>query len=298
MKKVRLTERDIESLVRRFIKEDDNETYGHKSQDPKQLNLFKTEEGLKTRFDELLKDIKDKFNKHLTSIAYNTTNHIEKEIRLWLKGEIGELDKLRGEMWDQVVGNIRNKEGHEKYQNLIKELSDELGLFYDESKIKIIDELFNSKDKIFKNKRGDKDQLKLDFPKKDGKETVSSSSFPLDDIDDALGDLHNLEGDVLDMLDKMSDLELEGTKEYEELYDLEPSIASISRDFYSLYDELEDTYNDIDNAEAEGDEEEVEYLEGHIESLKRELKGVFSGYEDLKKELDDLLKKINKIIKE
>jgi len=297
MKKVRLTESDLRRIVKRTLNEDDNETYGHKSQDPKQLDLFKSEEGLSVKIDESLKNLKDKFNKHLTPIVYNTTNHIEKEIRYWLKSEIGELDKLRSEIWDQVSANVRSK-GGEKYKDLFKELSDELELFYNESKIKVIDELFNSKDKIFKKKRGDKDQLKLDFPKKGGKETVSTLSFSFDKFDSTLNDLYGLENEGEDMLYKMEDLDLTETNEYEKLTNLNGNIRYDLQDFQSLYDELSDAYSDFDTAEAEGDEEEVEYLEGYIESLEGESMSIFRSYNELKQDLDDLFKKINKIIKD
>ena len=297
MKKVRLTESDLRRIVKRTLNEDDNETYGHKSQDPKQLDLFKSEEGLNVKIDELLKNLKDKFNKHLTSIAYNSTNHIGKEIRLWLKSEIGELDKLSGEIWDQMSANVRSK-GGEKYKDLFKELEDELELFYDESKIKVIDELFNSKDKIFKKKRGDKDQLKLDFPKKGGKETVSTLAFSFDKFDSTLEDLYGLENEGEDMLYKMEDLDLTETNEYEELTNLNGNIRYDLQDFQSLYDELSDAYSDFDTAEAEGDEEEVEYLEGYIESLEGESMSIFRSYNGLKQDLDDLFEKINKIIKD
>lgn len=48
---VKLTEKDVESLVRKIIKEDDEEIYGHKSQDPNQLDLFKSE-AFSFSFDE------------------------------------------------------------------------------------------------------------------------------------------------------------------------------------------------------------------------------------------------------
>lgn len=288
-KVVKLTEKDIESLVHKIIKEDDEETYGYKSQDPKQLDLFKSEEGLNTKLDELLKNLKDKFNKHHSSIAWNTTNHIGKEIRLWLKSEIGELDELRGEIYDQIGRNIRNKDAYEKYQTLFEKMSDELELFFDEAKIKVIEELFKSKDKFFTNKREDKDQLKLDFPKR-GKETVTTPTFSFDEFDSTLGNLYDLEDETEDMLFKMDDLDLADTKEYEELSNLKSSIIYDLHDFQSLYDELNDAYDEFDDSE---DEEEAEHLDEYIEDLEAQAMGIFSTYEEFGQELDNLLKKIN-----
>ena len=106
-------------------------------------------------------------------------------------------------------------------------MSDELELFFDEAKIKVIDELFNSKDKIFKKKREDKDQLKIDFPKKGGKETVSTPTFSFDEFYSALNNFDELYGKAEDMLFKMEDLDLESTEEYDELDNLVSSISYI-----------------------------------------------------------------------
>ena len=271
---VKLTEKDVESLVRKIIKEDDEEIYGHKSQDPKQLDLFKSEEGLNTKFDELLKNLKDKFNKHHSSIAWNTTNHIGKEIKLWLKSEIDKLHELRGEVYNQ------------KYQTLFEKMSDELELFFDEAKIKVIDELFNSKDKIFKKKREDKDQLKIDFPKKGGKETVSTPTFSFDEFYSALSNFDELYGKAEDMLFKMEDLDLESTEEYDELDNLVSSISYTLDDFQSLYNDLTESYDDLENAKAEGDDEETEYLERYIEDLELKSMDIFRDYNEFKQELD------------
>lgn len=271
---VKLTEKDVESLVRKIIKEDDEKIYGHKSQDPKQLDLFKSEEGLNTKLDGLLKNLKDKFNKHHSSIAWNTTNHIGKEIRLWLKSEIGKLDELRDEIYDQ------------KYQTLFEKMSDELELFFDEAKIKVIEELFKSKDKFFTKKREDKDQLKLDFPKRDGKETVSTPTFSFDEFDIALNDLEELYGKAENMLFKMEDLDLENTERYDELDNLVSSISYTLDDFQSLYNELTESYDDLENAKAEGDDEETEYLEGYIEELELKSTDIFRDYNEFKQELD------------
>lgn len=271
---IRLTESDVESLVRKIIKEDDEKIYGHKSQDPKQLDLFKSEEGLNTKFDELLKNLKDKFNKHHSSIAWNTTNHIGKEIRGWLKSEIDKLHELRGEVYNQ------------KYQTLFEKMSDELELFFDEAKIKVIDELFNSKDKIFKKKREDKDQLKIDFPKRGGKETVSTPTFSFDEFYSALSNFDELYGKAEDMLFKMEDLDLESTEEYDELDNLVSSISYTLDDFQSLYNELTESYDDLENAKAEGDDEETEYLEGYIEDLELKSMDIFRDYNEFKQELD------------
>jgi hypothetical protein len=271
---VKLTEKDVESLVRKIIKEDDEEIYGHKSQDPKQLDLFKSEEGLNTKLDELLKNLKDKFNKHHSSIAWNTTNHIGKEIRLWLKSEIGKLDELRGEIYDQ------------KYQTLFEKMSDELELFFDEAKIKVIEELFKSKDKFFTKKREDKDQLKLDFPKKDGKETVTTPTFSFDKFDSALSKFEELYGKAENMLFKMEDLDLESTEGYDELSNLVSSISYVLDDFYNLDRELTESYDDLENAKAEGDDEETEYLEGYIEELELTSMDIFRDYNEFKQELD------------
>lgn len=289
-KVVKLTEKDIESLVHKIIKEDDEETYGYKSQDPKQLDLFKSEEGLNTKLDELLKNLKDKFNKHHSSIAFNTTNHIGKEIRSWLKDEIGELDGLRSEIYDQIGRNIRNKDAYEKYQTLFEKMSDELELFFDEAKIKVIEELFKSKDKFFTDKRVDKNQLKLDFPKRDGKETASTPSFSFGGFEDALGGLEDLQSWSEDMLFKMDDLDLADTEEYEELSNLNSSITYVLHDFQSLYNELNDAYDEFDDSE---DEEEAEHLDEYIEDLEAQAMGIFRDYDELKQELDDLSKKIN-----
>jgi uncharacterized coiled-coil DUF342 family protein len=289
-KVVKLTEKDIESLVHKIIKEDDEETYGYKSQDPKQLDLFKSEEGLNTKLDELLKNLKDKFNKHHSAIAWNATNHIGKEIRGWLKDEIGELDGLRSEIYDQIGRNIRNKDAYEKYQSLFENMSDKLELFFDEAKIKVIEELFKSKDKFFTKKREDKGQLKLDFPKRDGKETVSTPTFSFDKFDSTLEDLEDLQREAEDMMYKMGDLELEYTEEYDELDNLESSISYTLDDFQSLYNELNDAYDEFDDSE---DEEEAEHLDEYIEDLEAQAMGIFRDYDELKQELDDLSKKIN-----
>ena len=286
---VKLTEKDVESLVRKIIKEDDEETYGHKSQDPKQLDLFKSYEGLNTRLGELLKTLKDNFNKHHSAIAWNVTNHIGKEIKNWLKDGIGELDGLRSELHNQMMNNFRNKKDYEKYQNLYDNLNKEIELFFDEAKIKVIEELFKSKDKFFTKKREDKGQLKLDFPKKGGKETVSTPTFSFDEFENTLGALEDLQRDVDDMLNKMHDLDLVDTEEYGELDNLESSISNSLFDFQSIYRELGNAYDDFDDEE---DEEEAEYLNEYIENLESESMGIFSEYEELKQELDDLSKKI------
>ena len=287
---VKLTEKDIESLVHKIIKEDDNETYGYKSQDPKQLDLFKSKEGLNTKLDELLKNLKDKFNKHHSSIAWNTTNHIGKEIRLWLKDEISELDELRSEMILQSRNNFRNKTEYEKYQNLYDNLNKEIELFFDEAKIKVIEELFKSKDKLFTNKREDKGQLKLDFPKKGGIETVSTPSFSFIEFENTLDALEDLQRSSENMLNKMNGLDLVDTEEYSELDNLESSISYVLQDFQSLYNELNDAYDEFDDSE---DEEEAEHLDEYIEDLEAQAMGIFKDYDELEQELDDLSKKIN-----
>ena len=126
--------------------------------------------------------------------------------------------------------------------------------------------------------------------KEGGKETALSSSFSFDDFDNVLNDLDDLQFEVGEMLDNMSDLGLEDTEEYDELNILESDIGYNARNFDYVFRELSDAYDELEVLKFKGDEEEVEYLAEHIEDLEAEAMGIYSVYEEFRDDFDRISK--------
>ena len=99
---VKLTEKDVESLVRKIIKEDDEEIYGHKSQDPNQLDLFKSESSFS--FDEF-------------DIALSKFEEL-----------YGKAENMLFKMEDL---DLESTEGYDELSNLVSSISYVLDGFYD-----------------------------------------------------------------------------------------------------------------------------------------------------------------------
>jgi len=115
---VKLTEKDVESLVRKIIKEDDEEIYGHKSQDPNQLDLFKSESSFS--FDEF-------------------------DIALSNFGELyGKADDMLDKMEDL---DLESTERYDELSNLVSSISYVLDDFYylDRELTDAYDDLENAK---------------------------------------------------------------------------------------------------------------------------------------------------------
>jgi len=285
---IRLTESDIERLVTRIIKEDE-ETYGYKSSDPKQLDLFKTEEGLNTRLDELLGNLKGEFNKRLSAITWNTTNHIGEEIRSWLKDGIKDLYELKDEIYDQISKTVRNEKEYEKYQTLFENMSDELELFFDEAKIKVIEELFKSKDKFFTNKREDKSQLKLDFPPQTKQNRSNDDIGVYDLVDDVLQELNQLYEYINDI--QMNNKLSVGDEDYlEELSQNLINYDTFLEDELNYFNKL---YNELEEAEDNEDDEEIEYLDQELGELEASIRYTVSEAED---EINEIYNKVKDFV--
>jgi hypothetical protein len=285
---IKLKEQDIENLVNKIIKEDE-ETYGYKSSDPKQLDLFKTEEGLNTRLDELLGNLKGEFNKRLSAITWNTTNRIGEEIRSWLKDGIKDLYELKDEIYDQISKTVRNEKEYEKYQTLFENMSDELELFFDEAKIKVIEELFKSKDKFFTNKREDKSQLKLDFPPQTKQNRSNDDIGVYDLVDDVLQELNQLYEYINDI--QMNNKLSVGDEDY--LEELSQNLINYDTFLEDELNYLNKLYNELEEAEDNEDDEEIEYLDQELGELEASIRYTVSEAED---EINEIYNKVKDFV--
>ena len=146
------------------------------------------------------------------------------------------------------------------------------------------------KKRVIRLTESDVERLVKRIIKEGGKETVLSPSFSFDDFNNVLNDLDDLQFEVGVMLDDMSDLDLEDTEKFDELDSLESDIGYHARNFDSLFRELSDVYDELEELKFKGDEEEVEYLTEHIEDLEAEAMGIYSVYEEFRDDFDRISK--------